>query len=59
MVFTMPPFVINYDPADVYQVVANLFYSFWPLIASVIGIFLAMMVMGGIITVFRRWMGHE
>jgi phage-related protein len=55
----MPTFSVSYDVADVYKVVTDLFYSFWPLISIAIGLALAVMLFGGIITVFRRWLGHE
>lgn len=51
----MPHFSVTYDVADVYQVMADLFYSFWPLVAAAIGLALAAMVFSMIISIFGRW----
>lgn len=51
----MPHLTVSYDVGDVYQVMADLFQSFWPLVAAAIGLALTAMVFSMIISVFGRW----
>jgi len=52
----MPHFTLNYDVNDVYQVMADLFSSFWPLVAAAIGMGMAVMLFSALIGIFTRWM---
>lgn len=51
----MPSLVLNYNVADVYQVMADLFYNFWPLVAAFIGMMFATMLFSALVGIFSRW----
>lgn len=51
----MPHFSLNYDINDFYQVLVDLFYSFWPILAAALGLALAGMLLSMIVNVFGRW----
>lgn len=51
----MPHFSLNYDINDFYQVMVDLFYSFWPILAAALGLALAGMLLSMIVNVFGRW----
>jgi len=51
----MPHFSLSYDVSDVYQVMADLFYSFWPIIAAAIGLGFAVLLFSALVGIFTRW----
>ncbi|MDI3477848.1 MAG: hypothetical protein PWQ59_1373 [Thermoanaerobacterium sp.] len=51
----MPHFAVTYDINDFYQAVTDLLYSFWPIIAVVLGIALATLVIEGIVIIVRKF----
>lgn len=51
----MPHFTLTYDINDVYQVMVDLFYSFWPIIAAALGLALAGLLLYMIVNVFSKW----
>jgi hypothetical protein len=51
----VPHFSLNYDINDFYQVMVDLFYSFWPILAAALGLALAGMLLSMIVNVFGRW----
>jgi len=46
---------LNIDMSLFYNAVNSTFESIWPVIAPVVAIGLVGLVMGGIITIFRKW----
>ena len=51
----MPAFSLTYDIQDMYQIIADVLSSLWPIIAAGLGILLAGFLLYVITTVFRRW----
>ena len=51
----MPHLTLEYDIQDMYQVIADVLYSLWPIIAAGLGILMAGFLMYMIVNVFRRW----
>ncbi len=46
---------LTYDIQDMYQIIADVIHSLWPIIAAGLGIMMAGFLMYFIVTVFRRW----
>ncbi len=51
----MPSFNLSYNINDMYQIIADVLYSLWPIIAAGLGILMAGFLIYVIVTVFRRW----
>lgn len=50
---------LNYDINLLYQAFANTWASLWPIMAPAFAIMLAGLVLGGIVTVFRKWIDER
>lgn len=47
---------LNYDITKMYQVVADVMTSLWPIIASGLAVLLATMVLSGIVISFKKFL---
>lgn len=50
---------LSYDINDMYQFVADLITSLWPIIAAGLAVLLATLVLSGIVTAFRKFIDER
>lgn len=55
----MPHFSLSYDIQDMYQVITDVLYSLWPIIAAGLGIMMAAFLLYAVTTVFRKWIDER
>lgn len=51
----MPQITLNYNIDYMYQVIADVIYSLWPIIAAGLGIAMAGFLLYVVTKVFRKW----
>ena len=55
----MPHFSLSYNIQDMYQIIADVLYSLWPIIAAGLGIAMAAFLLYMVTIVFRKWVDEK
>ncbi len=55
----MPHLNLSYNIQDMYQIIADVMHSLWPIIAAALGILLAAFLLYVITVVFRKWVDER
>lgn len=50
---------LNYDINKMYQAMVDTIHSLWPIIAAGIAIAMVTMLLSGVVTIFKKWIGDE